>query len=495
MPDNATEQMTDNTPKPRIKYVCISDMHLGSKESILTCIDPDTGEPSNSDVLVNLVECLRNLIDSVNGKNAKKPTLILMGDILDMALSTTEISSACFEGFIELIMPQSSNKKSQMFKDIIYIPGNHDHVLWDMARNTQYVDYIANHPQNNLPRQWHTTCLFEEEGERAYVKAYFLQSLINRVSGRNGGYLKYFNIKIAYPNLGLKNTSKYVVVTHGHYVERIYHLMSILYRMIFPGRKEPKEIWEIEQENFNWINFFWSYIGDTGEIARGIELIYDKLQSKPQVYLLVANLLFSIALEIFPKFKFLEGFLKWVTVKFIKFLNKHVKGTERSITDECLTDETKKGLAEYIEGPLLKQIKSEICFNHPPKGFTFIFGHTHKPFSAEMSFDCKPNIYNIYNTGGWVVETTEVAPLHGGSVLLLDNDLSPAHIRMYNETKDDKGKCRITVETASPCLNKFAKSIETAVNDAASPWKDFLDSVAKTVKERRKKRKERVKAN
>ncbi|MBF0539548.1 MAG: hypothetical protein HQL03_14980, partial [Nitrospirae bacterium] len=124
MPDNATEQMTDNTPKPRIKYVCISDMHLGSKESILTCIDPYTGEPNslyNSDVLVNLVECLRNLIniDSVNDKNAEKPTLILMGDILDMALSTTEISSACFEGFIELIMPQSSNKKSQMFKDIL----------------------------------------------------------------------------------------------------------------------------------------------------------------------------------------------------------------------------------------------------------------------------------------------------------------------------------------------------------------------------------------
>ena len=122
-----------------IQYVCLSDMHLGQEESILTKlndagtdIDPKEANP----ILKKLVECLRYLIQENNNNN--KPTLILNGDILELALTTYNKAAMVFERFIELVMPEDN----QMFEKIVFIPGNHDHHLWETARETQYINYI-----------------------------------------------------------------------------------------------------------------------------------------------------------------------------------------------------------------------------------------------------------------------------------------------------------------------------------------------------------------
>ena len=75
-----------------IRYISLSDLHLGAENSLLTRLtsvsddavhlkaDPTTA----SDVMVQLANCLRLLISQNRGP--QKPTLILNGDALELAL-------------------------------------------------------------------------------------------------------------------------------------------------------------------------------------------------------------------------------------------------------------------------------------------------------------------------------------------------------------------------------------------------------------------------
>ena len=162
----------------KIKYVCLSDMHLGAENSLLTkltddCSDTEPTKPSPA--LVQLVECLRSLIKP-NGDD--KPTLVLNGDILELALTTDNLAAMAFERFIELILPADESRR--LFREIIYIPGNHDHHLWETARETQYVNYISTdpgqQPGKRLDVPWHTTKIFGSK----LVPATFLNGIIHR---------------------------------------------------------------------------------------------------------------------------------------------------------------------------------------------------------------------------------------------------------------------------------------------------------------------------
>ena len=135
-----------------IRYVCLSDMHLGEEDSLLTEMDGRIVDPLKAnDVMVLLAKCLRDLISKNEGP--EKPTLILNGDILELALSEYNTSAMIFERFLETVMA----KDRELFDKIIYIPGNHDHHLWELARETQYVDHITEDPDIRLDQPWHKT--------------------------------------------------------------------------------------------------------------------------------------------------------------------------------------------------------------------------------------------------------------------------------------------------------------------------------------------------
>ena len=70
-----------------------------------------------------------------------------------------------------------------------------------------------------------------------------------------------------------------------------------------------------------------------------------------------------------------------------------------------------------------------------PEEVTLVFGHTHKPFQKDMKdFTGYPRWVNVYNTGGWVVETVFPEPVHGAAVVLVDEELNATSLRMYNVT-------------------------------------------------------------
>ena len=98
----------------KIRYVCLSDTHLGEEDSLLTKLVPgsrDIDPLKPSTVMIHLANCLSHLIlDKEKLKETERPTLILNGDILEMALCTTNQAAMVFERFIELVQPEKEDR-------------------------------------------------------------------------------------------------------------------------------------------------------------------------------------------------------------------------------------------------------------------------------------------------------------------------------------------------------------------------------------------------
>ncbi len=466
---------------PKIKYVCLSDTHLGEEDSLLTNLKTASTEidPKNpSPVMEELVKCLKNIIGK--STSPQKPTLVLNGDILEMALTTTEKAAMVFVQFIKLLMPQGN----ELFDRIVYVPGNHDHHLWETARETQYVDYLSTKTTSDiLEEPWHTTKMFETK--TPFVKSYFLTKLIRRLPNLNS-----FKVEVAYPNYGFisNDRKKSVVFHHGHFIEPIYHLMSTLRSELFPDRKTPTRIWQIEKENFAWIDFFWSTMGRSGNMGSDVEMIYEKMYEKKAFRDFLSEIAINIARKhdipyvpgipfVISEDKVESKLLTWVFDKLVEKMY-----PERNNLDDVLSEKSEKGLRSYMNTPLYNQIINENS-DKVPEEVTFVFGHTHKPLQRSMNLKSYPSWVNVYNTGGWVVESTKPEPKHGGAIILVDEDLNSVSLRMYNEN-EEPDKYIVKVEDArhpGTIPTEFYEKIVQCVDADKDPWKGFSDSVAKAV--------------
>lgn len=459
---------------PDIRYVCLSDMHLGSDRGVLTNIQPgsmDIDVTQPGPVMSQLVTCLRELIGHNEGR--EKPVLVLNGDILEMALAETNVAAMIFERFIELIFPRDG--EALFDKNILYIPGNHDHHIWENARETQYVNFIAGIPAGKpLPVPWHTTKMFSPHLPRGY----FLTDLIQRYPN-----LKDAVISIVYPNYALLSDDgqKCIIFSHGHYVEPLYSLMSVLNTMIFPARKKPSVVWDLEAENFAWIDFFWSTMGRSGSVGEDIGLLYDKLQDEKQIDKLIENFSASLVEE-HNQIKLLEGIEVKALSSLLRFLFGRGAGLERHRPDQVLSSAAQEGLQWYMEGPLLEQIRIEND-EKIPTDITFLFGHTHKPFSQDMQFVGYPLWTKVYNSGGWVVDTVQPRSVYGAAVILIDETLQATSLRMYNRTPSTEGYAvRVEESTHSGVAHSaFYDRIKTLVQPSSEPWKTFAKTVAEAV--------------
>ncbi|MCX5888638.1 MAG: hypothetical protein NTY36_04210 [Deltaproteobacteria bacterium] len=467
-----------------IRYVCLSDMHLGAEGSLLTNMPPGnpTADPlTASPVLQDLVYCLRDLILR-NEDQASKPTLIFMGDILELALANDNVAAMVFWRFIDLAMESGY----ELFGNIVYVPGNHDHHLWESARETQYVDNYLPGKDFLADPPWHTTNIFMIDDPNP-VPSYFLNALLRRY-----GHLKDMTINTAYPNFGLMKGNRSVIFHHGHFIESIYQLMTTLKNLIFPRlQEETREIWDIEAENFAWIDFFWSTMGRSGEFGKDVEIIYDKMQDEAQLRKLVENLATGLA-EKYGK----TGWLGSAIVKgVVDGLVAKLYNQERTQTSKLLSLDAEQGLLDYVDGPLKMQIQKEwekrqhLYF---PDEITIVFGHTHKPFEEPRTFPNLGNGVPVYNTGGWVVETPEPASLHGGAVVLLNENLDVASLRMYNEA-DGPVKVAVHEQPLPGQPNSgFFDYISKLVQPDQPPWTKFSQTVAGELGIRRENLKKKI---
>jgi UDP-2,3-diacylglucosamine pyrophosphatase LpxH len=457
---------------PDIRYVCLSDLHLGADSSVLPAIKPNSIEIdplTTSPALSQFVACLQELIRHNEG--AEKPKLILNGDILELALADTNKAAMVFEDFINLVFP--SDGEALFDKNILYIPGNHDHHIWESARETQYVHYITGIPAGHeLPAPWHTTKMFAPD----LVQEYFSTSLLLRHP-----HLQDAVVNVVYPNYALTSDDgqKCIIVSHGHYIESIYSLMITLNTMFFPNRTRPKVVWELEAENFAWIDFLWSTLGRSGDVGQDIGIFYAKLQDKKQFEHLLDNFLTSLVTQ----WNQPKG-IKSVEIEGLKLLLKAIIDRtpvlERNRPEQPLSDEALQGLHSYLEGPLLEQILIENK-QKIPANITFLFGHTHKPFQQLMSFTGYSAPMNVYNSGGWVMDKVQPMSVYGAAALLIDETLQTISLRLYNQSPNIEDYIVRVEEISSSGSSPFYNRIRSLVNPLNDPWKTFSKTVAEAV--------------
>ena len=114
-----------------------------------------------------------------------------------------------------------------------YVPGNHDHHEWEITRESQYVTYVSDQPADAvLAAPWHTTKLLPS-AENPVAGSALLTGLARSQAGGTG-----VKVKVSYPNLALQTPDgrRCLVVSHGHFTESIYTLMSQLRNILYPGQ-------------------------------------------------------------------------------------------------------------------------------------------------------------------------------------------------------------------------------------------------------------------
>jgi hypothetical protein len=464
---------------PDIRYVCLSDLHFGAENSVLTQLAPGSVEcdpHTVSPVLEQLVSCLGELIGR-NEEPRPKPRLILCGDILELALANDNVAAMVFEHFIELIFPEVGEP---LFEDVIYfVPGNHDHHLWEAARERQYAEYVRLRPLNqDLEIPWHTTRMLTDKDPQP-VDAELLTTLVRRNPRAQAA-----SVRAIYPNLALLSPDgkRSVVFHHGHYLEAMYRLMTTLKNIAFPERPHPETIWDVEAENFAWVDFFWSTMGRSGAAGADVGLLYASFQSQVAMDRIADNISKGVA-------RHLPGPLpvRWleslVVHPALRNLARKVGEMERSQPQVPLTPPVQAELQAYLDGPLRLQFMAER--GEMPEQLTFVFGHTHKPFETFVPNGDYGHV-DVYNTGGWVVDTLRTAPLQGGAAILISEELETLALRFYNQS-DNSSEYRVTLahaDPAGPAHSAFFLRLQGMIDFTKPPWSVFSAAAAAMVSER-----------
>ncbi len=482
-----------------IRYVCLSDMHLGEEDSLLTEMDGHNVNPLwANDVMELLAKCLRELISKNDGPD--KPILILNGDILELALSEYNTSAMIFERFLELVMA----KDRELFDKIVYIPGNHDHHLWELARETQYVDHVIKDPDIRLDQPWHKTEMFllerkEDNSEKYQVISYFLDNIIKRRANLDLGERPVLrdniHINIAYPNFGIlsPDKDKCVVIHHGHFIEANYCLMSKLKSNLLNTSSEvPSDVQLFEAENFAWIDFLWSALGRSGDVGAITETLYEHMLDRDQMKKFISRVAKNLAKKYRgagPSDFAEEKAFKWILER---ALNKISEG-ERNLKDIPLGEKAVNGMTQFltaVRNQIIDERRGVI-----PSQLAFVFGHTHKPFLHEFNLEGFGKPVAVYNTGGWVVDKVNPDELFGGAVLLMNENLDACLLEMYREYEGAHSRPVLVRQLdGSGEPSPFCKRVESLVQSEQKPWLDFSNVAHRDVKSRARRLEIRIKS-
>jgi len=497
-----------------VRYVCLSDLHLGEEDSLLTNItgaalagrlgassaealldyerqhgqsrvtgagNVDLTAPSPS--LLLLAECITDILKH-NAPGSAKPTLVLNGDVLELALADMDRAAIVFSQFIGLLMPACG----PLFDEIIFLPGNHDHHLWEMARETQYLNYLRRLPDITASKPpWHTTKVFMDMRGRDHLDSRFLTGIARRFPHleRRGT-----EILTAYPNFGiLADNGRAVVFHHGHFIEPLYRLTSTAMSLVLGGEELPPNVYELETDNFAWIDFFWSSLGRSGKAGGEVESIYEATNDPRSLQAITDSLAANVA----KRYRLRLLHFDWLEEKVLsallrRFVVKRITGKqERQRPVEKgggipLSATGREGLKQYLKVFLRGQTETEGA--GVPDAVSFIFGHTHKPFEDAMKCEGYGQAVKIFNTGGWVVDTVEPDPPHGAAAVLLDEELNAVSLRFFNEGQ-------YVARVAEPLAPGQAHgalyaNVAGIVNPGREPWRSLGTTIAREVRRRAK---------
>ncbi len=469
-----------------LKYVCLSDLHLGADYSVLTQMD-DQGkttllEPSAA--LSAFGRALRTYVSALSGD--QPPALILLGDALDMGLSPAGAVAQAFKRFIEALFPRG---EPEVFsKQVLCVPGNHDHHLWRAAQDRYFVERMEKYARGEDAEQSHFipdllqhTSLFEPMKVRC--------ELMTRVM-RVYPHLGDAEVNVAYPNFGLidKTRKKCIVLHHGHFLDSVYRAMSTLNVKLNGAGRGPKTVAQIEGQNGAWIDFLWSGLGSGGDVARDATSLYETTRNPLASHELAQKLSNGLLAELSKRLGVGASteITRGITVSNV------VKGavdlvllrwaeSERDSYYSIMSPDGVADLRWYLEGPLRAQLEEARKYWDQEidcRDLSFVFGHTHKPFQQELAATGYSQPVAIYNTGGWVMDQPTMAPTQGAAAVFIDDALRVASLRLFNDPVNGvfAPVRAIGVGGYRDADNALLERMRAALSGA--PWGEFSEKVA-----------------
>lgn len=375
-----------------------------------------------------------------------------------------------------------------LFDRVVLLPGNHDHHLWEQAREAQYLDFIATSvasPGEALPPAYHTTGMFLDAKQVALPTSKMLTRLARRAAGPDAPV-----VSVAYPNHALVREvdghERCVVFHHGHFIEPAYQLMSTLRTLVFPEDDPPQDVYALEAENFAWIDFFWSTLGRSGRVGANAETVYERMRDQASF----RRLLDGLARELARRYDLPLVAGDWMEEKVIRWglrlAETTLRDTERrrgssesSPGGVPLSPSSFAGLLRYLNIYVRRQFRDE-WDDRVPDRLSFVFGHTHKPFSrlVRASAVFRGRVA-VYNTGGWVVDRVAPDSAYGCGLVLVDDNLNIVHLRMYNEGSGGKPYLEEALLPGDGHGPLFAH-VREVMRRTASVWTDFARVVERS---------------
>jgi len=452
----------------RVRYVCLSDFHAGSKYSLLTHLDPETGKVQASEVspaLSTFAAALRAFLPQVC---ETAPRLILLGDILDMAFSRMATTTMVFRRCMEALFP--GDGQELFSKNIVFLPGNHDHALWQSVRERLQLDLLAAEDAYEA-RFSPVTELF---GEPPHCS-----SLLTQLC-RSIPHLGSAEVRVAYPNWGIKGPNSTVLLHHGHFIEDTYRAISSI-RHYLSGSSEPTTVEQLEAENGSWIDFGWSTLGAAGAMGHDIATLHSVMLSGRGAEDFLARLARLLAQGVCARIPFgAEPKVRNSMVMLSRALLDATVGQsaelERLSYLDVLSPAGLQGLRWYLNEPLRRQIATELT-----SPVTFIFGHTHKPFEDEIDAENYSEPVRVFNTGGWVLDEPRLDTVQGASMILIDEDLNVAALRLFG--------CPVNGEATpvgvhgtgrySDLGNPLIEPLRRALRNTHELWQTFSETAAR----------------
>ncbi len=460
----------------RIRYIVLTDVHLGAGNSILTGLTPgqtvaDTHEASPA--LLALADCMRALVAGCNGPG-RPPTLVAAGDLIDLALSPPERALPVFGLFARALL---TSEDPVITDEVILLPGNHDHLLWEYARQRWLEDQLVaggGRMGGDFSSRTGPMLLDREPA----IASTALSALLRASTQRSGA-----RVRVLYPDLALPSADgrRLVLVTHGHYIDPVCISMSEFARLFAPHAQLPRDAETLERENWPWIDFFFSSMTRSGKPGALVELVYEALQDDTAFDRLIDTVARNVTID--------QGRLKGAAERWaIRHLagglvGKLAASRERGDQGGVLSAGARKALGTYI-GALRQRVETDL--GGLPAQASLILGHTHKPFAERWADEAWPGGgLDVYDAGGWVVDHHEPRPFVGGAVALISDDLDVALVRMYQQTADP-AEWRIAVETVDGRAGELADRLRGLIGADTPPWSTFAAAAAELVVERRR---------
>lgn len=457
------------TTNQRLRYIVISDLHLGEEESLLT---PPKGKSYS--LVEAFSDCLADLVFNFN-KEKELPVFIFNGDILGLSFSTYHESLKAFEHFAKAITVQN-----KICDSVVYIPGNHDHHIWQLAQEEEYQKRLSKRKKGApIPEMISSTSPLYQDG---FASSFFEAFMSNNQEAAPSEF------KIHYPNFLLpspKSGDPFVLFHHGHFAENTYHFISKAMQALYPELKTPDTLNALEMQNGAWIDFAFSQLGRSGEAGKYFERLMLTLSSEELLKERKNALAENVAKELnFPYLPF-DWMEKILAKRLITNISEKVR-SERYRGGTSCSDETMQGLMEYLNLYCHEILKENGWKNEQ---LTFVWSHTHKPFE-KIKKTKKIGQVNMINTGGWTIPPA-TSPTHGASIILINKKNEVQALRIFMDTEDgEKGVFKVSQpegETESDFIKSIHDKIYDKENKLIPVWAKFKKELETEISRRRNK--------